>query len=733
MAMVLFNWGVGGTQRSTFTASPGDGWTTAGIPAPNVRTIYDGTKPIRIISVVPTAGSGDRTGYYAIGASGWRTSGYHNISDSSVFTFRVARDSGTIYLALLLGQPDYDTYWYNGALAPSGDNAIQPGQMSYQGAPSAPGTTVTPNNSVPGRVDIGVTAPADNGGATVTNYTHQISTNSAFTNVIAEWESPSSSTSRTGLPTGQTLYHRAMAQNVVTEGVSKKGGAASTTRSFSLGSAPVTAPGLAIVAAASGISAGFTITPPSDTGGLPISGYEIEYEYLSPAPIPTPALQTIETTATTGTASPLVPGASYRWRARAENAVGFSPYSSWQTVVQPKPSTSPGQYFDGSTAATADVTYSWTGTANNSASIATSPGVLGWEATISTDIAVLSRATGGRYGSYSARLTFKKDRATDLNRAGQANANPYRTAVTPLEDYSASIMVYLPRPQRMAAEITWVDSGGVLVTRTAGASILVPANTWVTLNVQGQAPAGSAYGVIRAMDVIGDGWIGWLSGESFVLDAAMFALGGPYPYFDGSFPDVDQFTYAWEGTANNSHSVRTTVETEANPLIDPDCVVVPPAPRPPVVPNTCIDEIGVWRRYWFRVDSGDVREWFDTIPTVTVKTGASAERQVRLRYYANPFERELSDLQPDDFCAEQIISYLPADSVLTLDGISESAWASVQGGASLDAEHLLYGSDGMPPTWPVLECGIGYYITMDVPPENVAGNVSLDFDLVVRY
>jgi hypothetical protein len=128
-----------------------------------------------------------------------------------------------------------------------------------------------------------------------------------------------------------------------------------------------------------------------------------------------------------------------------------------------------------------------------------------------------------------------------------------------------------------------------------------------------------------------------------------------------------------------------------------------------------------------------VREWFDTIPTVTVKTGASAERQVRLRYYANPFERELSDLQPDDFCAEQIISYLPADSVLTLDGISESAWASVQGGASLDAEHLLYGSDGMPPTWPVLECGIGYYITMDVPPENVAGNVSLDFDLVVRY
>lgn len=733
--MPVLTWGTtGGSTKGSYTGAAGGGWVTHNLSAPNVRQIYDGTKPIRVVGTSINMGSGSRTSYYRMGSSSsWQSSGYHNIADNTTFDFRVAQTSGTIYLGFAPAA-GYTTTWLDGDPLSYGAG-VQPGDMTWHQAPSAPGTSVTPNNLIAGRVDIGVTAPSDNGGTSVTTYLHQISTNSGFTNVIAEWTSAASSTNRTGLPVGQTLYHRAMAQNAVTNGVSKKGGAASTTRSFQLGTAVATAPGRSVVSSASGASATVTLTPPTDTGGLPITGYEIDYEYLSPAPIPSPALVTVATTSLTTSVAPLVPGASYRWRARAKNQLGFGPNSTWLTVVQLKPSTSPGDYFDGSTAATTDGTFAWNGTAGNSTSIAQASGVLGWSLpdAVGTD-AVLARATGGRYGNYAGRVVIKKDATGPGLRVGQANVAGSRAGVLFGQNYSGSISVYLSRPQRMVAEITWADAGGGLVTRSYGEEVLVPANQWVTLQVpSAMAALGASFGMIRVIDVAGDGWSAWRSGEEFLVDAAIFTLGGPYPYFDGSFPDEEQYRYSWEGTANDSLSVRETVAVKVNPLVDPDCVTVPAAPRPPVVPNTCIDEVGIWRRYWYRIEAGDVKEWFDTIPTVTIRTGLEAERQVRLRYYANPFERDISTLDPEDFCAEQIISFLPRDSVLTLDGITESAWASVSGAASLDANHLLYGSDGMPASWPVLECGIGYYITMDVPPENAEGNVSLEFDLVTRF
>jgi hypothetical protein len=266
-----------------------------------------------------------------------------------------------------------------------------------------------------------------------------------------------------------------------------------------------------------------------------------------------------------------------------------------------------------------------------------------------------------------------------------------------------------------------------------GNPVVVPANTNTTLVSSGVAPAGAVYALSRVVDIEGPGWSPWLSGEQFLVDGGMVTLAGPFPYFDGSFPASGQYEYHWEGTPDFSISVRTTVDVPDTSLIDPDCITVPPPPRPPAVPNTCIDETGLWRRLWYEVDSEDVREWFDTIPTVRITTGTVAVRQLRVRYYSNPFDRPLASLDPDDFCGEIIVSYLPPDSVLTLDGITQSAWASVSGGAPLDANHLLYGSDGLPADWAVLECGIGYYITMDLPTDSPVGNASLDFELATRY
>jgi hypothetical protein len=319
-------------------------------------------------------------------------------------------------------------------------------------------------------------------------------------------------------------------------------------------------------------------------------------------------------------------------------------------------------------------------------------------------------------------------------RAGQKNDATHRSAVLPGALYTGSVAMVLPRTQRIAAELTFVDGAGVTVgDPVLGPQTVVAPGSAFTAVVSGVAPEGAVGVVVREVDVEGTGWAPWLSGESYLVDGGQVTLAGPFPYFDGSFAPNGPYVYSWEGTAHDSISVRTTVEVPSTALIDPDCVVVPAPPRPPSVPNTCIDETGLWRREWYTVDATDVREWFDTIPTLTIRTAGLAERQVRIRYYANPFNRPLSALAQDDFCGEIIVSYLPADSVLTLDGITEMAWASVSGGESMSADHLLYGSGGLPAEWPVLECGIGYYITLDVPTENPEGNISLDFELVTRY
>jgi hypothetical protein len=88
-------------------------------------------------------------------------------------------------------------------------------------------------------------------------------------------------------------------------------------------------------------------------------------------------------------------------------------------------------------------------------------------------------------------------------------------------------------------------------------------------------------------------------------------------------------------------------------------------------------------------------------------------------------------IDPNSFCSEFILSYLPAQTELTIDGTVERAFASVAGAPSNTASHLLYGTDGVPMTWPEMSCGIPYAVTIDVPPAEAA-NVSVSLALTRR-
>ena len=74
-----------------------------------------------------------------------------------------------------------------------------------------------------------------------------------------------------------------------------------------------------------------------------------------------------------------------------------------------------------------------------------------------------------------------------------------------------------------------------------------------------------------------------------------------------------------------------------------------------------------------------------------------------------------SPVDPHSYCSEFVVSYLPAQTELTVDAILEQAFASVAGAPAAPANHLLYAGDGSPIVWPELSCGQEYFITVDVP------------------
>lgn len=189
-----------------------------------------------------------------------------------------------------------------------------------------------------------------------------------------------------------------------------------------------------------------------------------------------------------------------------------------------------------------------------------------------------------------------------------------------------------------------------------------------------------------------------------------------YPYFNGSTVDTDAWDYAWEGTADASRSLRSVHVAPNSPIIDPDLPPVPSPPVPPSIPDIALNDQNEWVRYYLDIPAGNVALWAATVPTLELSTKTQEIRQLRVRFFPNPFGWDRDDLDPTAYCGEFLLSYLPANSVLTVSGVNRRAWAQVAGGGPEPANHLLYGTDGGPMEWPELTCALPYIMTVDIPP-----------------
>lgn len=175
-------------------------------------------------------------------------------------------------------------------------------------------------------------------------------------------------------------------------------------------------------------------------------------------------------------------------------------------------------------------------------------------------------------------------------------------------------------------------------------------------------------------------------------------------------------TVSFERTVNGV--CPTACPPDSPPLYDPNLPAPTPLPRP-LTPASAVGCQPIQsKRTRITIPSSKVRKFEQVVPTLVIATGAQAERNIRVQWVRG---NDTDDLQ----CAsigEVMIGYIPANSFMTLDGVTGQATCQTGSAKPVDATPVVSGRLGGPWRAPVLRCGSDHTIVLDAST-NVAANV----------
>ena len=173
-------------------------------------------------------------------------------------------------------------------------------------------------------IDLSWSVPSDDGGAAITGYRIEVSTDgSSWSDLVADSDSTSTSCSHTGLTAGSTRYYRVSAINSVGTG------SASNSDSATTEAEPATKPDAPrnLTATADGqTEIDLSWTAPSDDGGAAITGYRIEVS--TDGSSWSNLVADSDSTSTSYSHKGLTAGSTRYYRVSAINSVGIGPASN---------------------------------------------------------------------------------------------------------------------------------------------------------------------------------------------------------------------------------------------------------------------------------------------------------------------------------------------------------------------------------------------------------------------
>lgn len=154
-------------------------------------------------------------------------------------------------------------------------------------------------------------------------------------------------------------------------------------------------------------------------------------------------------------------------------------------------------------------------------------------------------------------------------------------------------------------------------------------------------------------------------------------------------------------------------------VVDPQSPGVARPPRPPLIEPFVMPT--QWNRYQMSIGTVFGERAGRLVPVVKLTTGGTAARKVRVRFYRNGYQGAC------DFEGEFFITYVPANSVLTIDGPRKKMTVRT-GGKDKPAGNLVIGSDGRPALWPTMACNSSYWVVVESVGA-LAGTVTTDLSI----
>jgi len=383
------------------------------------------------------------------------------------------------------------------AISPSGVGAFsQPlvvSQASTVSVPSAPsGVFATAGN---GQASLTWTAPTSNGGAAITNYTVQYSSNAGSTwTTFTRPASTATSATVTGLNNGTTYVFRVAAVNSAGTGsYSANSNSVIPTGAIAAPAAPSN-----LIATAGNAQASLTWAPPISNGGAAITDYTVQYSANGGASWTT--FNRAASTATSATVMGLTNGTAYVFRVAAVNSGGTGSFSVASNSVIPTAAieleSTPTGYAIRNNGQVVQITF------NGSAASASNPGG-GWTAIAARaangGYEVLWRHTGGSFvqwtlnsqGAQTANNGFlTPQQVANWNNNGNLQFTPIGTANGAVE-IGNTAAGYAVRNNGQVVQITFNGSAASASNPGAGWTAIAARAAGSGYEVLWQHPGGS--------------------------------------------------------------------------------------------------------------------------------------------------------------------------------------------------------------------------------------------------